>query len=244
MHPCGQSWVGKEFRGEAWFDFIGYQSGHGDSADHLRWLISGPPAGEWRTEPTLPVVNLEPNYETHPSYHNKRRFSDRGVRRAAYWSLLVAPTAGVAYGHNAIWLWAEEPQVPEGHDNIGVVPPWHEGLDTPGVRSMTKMRRFFGSLPWWTLRPAPELLQAQPGTEDPRRFVAAAKTEGGEMAVVYLPKGGEFQLNAQALVLPTDARWFHPRTGAWSDAGSLTESSQTFQAPDEKDWLLCIGKAR
>ncbi|MBI1924108.1 DUF4038 domain-containing protein [Candidatus Poribacteria bacterium] len=31
MHPGGQQWVADEFREEAWYDIISYQSGHGDS---------------------------------------------------------------------------------------------------------------------------------------------------------------------------------------------------------------------
>jgi len=241
MHPMGQTWVGEEFRSEAWFDFIGYQSGHGDSPEHLRWLVTGPPASEWRKEPVLPVVNLEPNYESHPSYHNEKRFTDFEVRRAAYWSLLIAPAAGVTFGHNTIWVWAEGPEVPEGHAQIGAVAPWYKGLDTPGVRSMAVLQRFFDSLPWWRLRPAPELLTEQPGECDPRRFVAAAKTDDDELAVVYLPEGGSICLNTGSLKRPATARWFNPRTGEWTDGGVVTEAAHTLTAPDSDDWVLCVG---
>ena len=242
MHPCGQTWVGDEFRGESWFDFIGYQSGHGSSPDHLRWLVDGPPAREWRKAPFLPVVNLEPNYETHPSYHVQRKFADYEVRRAAYWSLLVAPTAGVTFGHNAIWVWAQKPEVPEGHERIGIVGPWHQGLYTPGVQSMSILRRFFDSLPWPQLRPAPELLVEQRGAREPHRFVAAAKTADDVLAVLYLPKGGEVRLDLASLKRPASARWFDPRSDVWVDVGGVTEEMRAFTAPDEGDWVLCIGE--
>jgi len=252
MHPRGQQWVGDEFRHETWFDFIGYQSGHGDSPDNLRWLVMGPPARDWRTEPILPIVSLEPNYETHPAYQSKKRFTDFEVRRAAYWSLLIAPPAGVSFGHNSIWVWAEEPEVSEGHASIGIVAPWQEGLDTPGVRSMTMLRRFFDSLPWWQLRPAPELLVDQPGEGEPHRFVATARKEDGQLAVVYLPqgsvlslsKGGDIPLCLESLKRPSIARWFNPRTGEWTNAGSVEEATCTFTAPDSSDWVLCIGGRR
>jgi hypothetical protein len=241
MHPCGQQWVGDEFRAEPWFDFIGYQSGHGDASAHLLWLIKGPPATEWDKEPILPVVNLEPNYELHPAYHSQKPFTDREVRRAAYWSLIIAPTAGVTFGHNAIWVWAEQPEVPEGHAAIGTVPPWDAGLDTPGVRSMALLRRFFDALPWWELRPAPELLAEQPGLRDPRRFVAAAMTQDKKLAVVYLPQGHSIELRAALLGRPTVARWFNPRAGAWTDAGQVNGATQSFATPDKNDWILYIG---
>ncbi len=246
MHPGGQRWVGDEFRREPWFDFIGYQSGHGSSPEHLRWLVAGPPATDWRNDPPRPVVNLEPNYEAHPSYHIARHFTDHEVRRAAYWSLLVAPPAGVTYGHNAIWTWPEQPEVPEGHPKLGTVEPWHAGLNTPGVRSMTVLRRFFESLPrpWAQLRPAPDLLAEQPGDRDPEHFVAAALTEGGDLAVAYLPVGGAVRVRSEALPRPATARWFDPRTGAWTAAGMAggPEGPHHFTAPGDDDWVLCVGE--
>jgi len=241
MHPCGQQWVGEEFRGEAWFDLIGYQSGHGDAADHLRWLVQGPPATQWANEPPLPVINLEPNYETHPSYHSQAHFTAREVRRAAYWSLLIAPTAGVTFGHNAIWVWAEEPAVPEGHDAIGPVSPWPEGLDTPGVQSMTTLRRFFDAFAWWRLRPLPELLAHQPGEQDPQRFVVAAATADRDLALLYLPEGSRIRVHTDLLRLPLGARWFNPRTGEWQEIGKVFQANHTFAALDRYDWILCIG---
>lgn len=237
MHPCGQSWVGPEFRGEPWYDFVGYQSGHGSSDEHLRWLTEGPPATAWRREPALPVINLEPNYEDHPSYHIQRRFSDHEVRRAAYWSLLVSPTAGVSFGHNSIWVWPEEPEVPEGHDRIGPVRPWENGVDTAGVRSMTVLKQFIDALPWWRLRPAPELVLEQPGESDPAHHIAAARTPDGAVAVVYAPLARSLSLDLSLLDTSQRARWYDPRTGAWSEA-VLGDSVPT---PGDGDWVLCVG---
>jgi len=240
MHPCGQSWVGEAFRGEPWYDIIGYQSGHGSSDEHLRWLVMGPPARQWRREPTLPVINLEPNYEMHPSYHEARVFTDYEVRRAAYWSLLVSPTAGVTYGVNPIWVWAAQEEVPEGHQAIGPVAPWHVGLATPGVRSIRLLHEFFEALPWWQLRPAPEMLAAQPGQEDPRRFVAAAKTEDGRLGVIYVPVASPIVLRHEAI--PDGSyRWFDPRRGAWEASGVLSSGKNSFTPPGDGDWLLCLG---
>jgi hypothetical protein len=242
MHPCGQTWVGPEFRGEPWFDFIGYQSGHGSSEEHLRWLVEGPPATAWSKDPPLPVINLEPNYEGHPSYHIDRNFTDHEVRRAAYWSLLVSPTAGVTYGTNPIWVWPSVPEPPEGHERIGPVDPWYTALETPGLRSMTVMRHFFEALDWWALRPAPEVLAAQPGEDDPTRFVAAAKRSDGKVVVIYTPEGGSLALNAGALPDGAVACWFNPRTGAWAEVGSLSEAGGDVQTPDDHDWVLFFRK--
>lgn len=225
LHPCGISWVAEEFAGEPWFDFLGYQSGHGDSEDDLCWLTHGPPASEW---PKLdcPVVNLEPNYEMHPAYQSKSWFIDYEVRRAVYWSLLVSPTAGVTYGCNPIWVWRETFGPAEGHRSLTQVLPWRYGLNLPGIEDMTHMRTFFDSLPWWDLRPAPDLIDSQSG--NPAQFIAAAQTKDKQFTVVYLPCGGEIELDVTG-----KAEWFDPRTGQWNPAKGL-------HAPDNRDWLLKV----
>lgn len=239
MHPCGLSWVADEFRDQEWFDFIGYQSGHGDAESDLRWLTEGPPTQEWLKPPPRPIINLEPNYETHISYHSRHRFTDYEVRRAAYWSLLDAPTAGVTYGINATWCWHEKPEVPEAHEALGVVGPWSAGLESPGLCSMTFLRRFLDELPWFRLRPAPQLLAEQPGHADPELHIAAATTEDGDHAVFYLPGGDNLVLRDEALARGR-ARWFNPAKGEWQEAAPDRYLRATFIAPDRDDWLLHI----
>lgn len=232
IHPCGCSWVVAEFHGEPWLDFHGYQSGHGDSVDHLRWHLQGPPVRPWEVAPVKPLINQEPMYEAHPSYRDQHRFGPREVRRAAYWSLLLAPTAGVTYGHNWVWPWPVTPQVPEGHESLGEVRPWPEGVRAPGAQSMSVLRRIMARLEWWRLRPAIELLAVQPGETEPRQWIAAAATADRDLAVLYLPTGGEVRLNTGGTL---HAEWVDPRTGAATDAGAVTAS---MTAPDGQDWLL------
>jgi hypothetical protein len=242
MHPSGQTWVRAEFDNQDWFDFIGYQSGHGSADEHLNWLTNGPPATDWpQEEPVRPVINLEPNYENHPSYHEPMRFSDHEVRRTAYWSALIAPTAGVSYGHYDVWAWLEE-AAPVPCYKIGEVPPWHQGLETPGVASMSVLRQFFESLPWWRLRPAPSLLAVQPGETDPRQFIAAARTADNRWAVLYTPLGGEVVVQTNILKLPLAARWVNPRNGESFRAGVIDQPEHHFLTPDSQDWLLVMSR--
>jgi hypothetical protein len=243
MHPRGWTWAGPEFRNEAWVTFHSWQSGHSDDLTKVRWLPDGDVARDWRTLPAKPIINLEPNYEDHPSYDSGLRFTAHEVRRASYWSLLVAPTAGVTYGHFSLWAWAGE------GESVGqairrqseyVLEPWWTLLDTPGARSMTITRRFFESGEWWRLRPAREILLAQPGEHDVLRFLVAARTDDGSWTVVYAPLGGRIELLAAAAV-DRSARWFDPRTGRWRAATPATDGDANhvaFAAPDEDDWVL------
>lgn len=239
LHHGGQLWIADEIRKEPWFDFIGYQSGHGDSEKNLRWLIEGPPTEAWREEPVCPILNMEPNYEAHPSYHSGRKFTPALVRRAAYWSLMLTPTAGVTYGHNHIWPWATEPELPKGHEGLGTVQPWHTAVDAPGALSMSTMRTFFESLPWWRLRPAQSLLAEQPGADDPTRFVSAAATEDGDLAVAYTPAGESIRLRTEEFEGAV-AEWFDPRTGDRSEATAPTGGVTEFTPPAEGDWVLVV----
>jgi hypothetical protein len=234
LHPCGVYWPGETFRDEDWFDFIGYQSGHGSSDDHVRWLVDGPPAHEWSNEPVLPVLNIEPNYEGHPSYHIQQNFTDYHVRRASYWSLLVSPPAGVTYGSNEIWVWGEEALPAPNHANIGVVQPWRAGVETPGLTGMAILKQFFAGLRWTELEPSQGLIVTQPGEGDPNHFIAAAQTPDGTQSVLYLPIGGTVTLTRS----DSPARWFNPRSGEWSAASGST----AFTAPDEQDWVLVFSQ--
>ncbi len=239
MHYCGQKSFTDEFRSESWFDFMGYQSGHGVSEAELRWLVQGPPATEWRDEPVKPSVNLEPNYEAMPAYGSGEMLGAYEVRRAVCWSLLVMPPAGVTYGCNPIWIWPPKGKGKAiGHgtiDKAGLTPEWSEGLKLPGGEQMGHVRAFFEALEWTRLRPSPELLAEQPGLDDPSRFIAAARTVERREAALYLPRGGEMAL-ADIRGFRT-IRWFNPRTGKWS--GSKTVQPR-LQAPDEQDWLVRI----
>lgn len=235
LHPSGQSWVIENFVEEPWFDFIGYQSGHGERERELRWLTTGPPARQWKQKPTLPILNIEPNYEGHPAYGSEKTFTDREVRRAAWWSLLIAPPAGVTYGNNEIWVWNAEAGPAENHGNLRNVEPWHEGLESKGIASMTILRSFFESGPWTSLRPAQALIAEQPGDGDPPGFVAAAKSPDHSWAVLYLPVGGTVKIRNGELE-SLEPTWFDPRTGERSPV--QTNESGVFTAPDTRDWVL------
>lgn len=240
LHPCGRHWPVDQYREEFWYDLVGYQSSHSAGEDTMRWLCQGPPAVDWRRAPPRPFINLEPNYEAHPPFDGRKQpFTHYEVRRAVYWSLLNAPTAGVTYGHNWIWPWHDAPAVPEGHGGLGVVGPWREAIQSPGTQSMVVLRRFFSGIEWWRLRPAQELLAEQPGEREAKRFIMAAASEKGELAVVYTPIDPVL-LRAEGLRRPIAAIWFDPRKGQTSRAGEIAQGVTRFEPPGEGDWILCL----
>jgi hypothetical protein len=248
MHPFGLAWVGDEFRDQSWLTFFIYQSGHSAEEPKIRWLPEGPHTTDWLKQPPRPIINIEPNYEDHPSYGSEIRFTAGDVRRASYWSLLVTPTAGVSYGHFSLWAWASEREpVGQGIRRQAeyLLEPWWTVLDTPGVQSMTIARRYFETGEWWHLRPAQDLLAEQPGKDDAHRFVAAARTSFGDWTVVYLPVGESIRLKP-GVATSTSARWFDPRTGCWLVANPVDDSDgqQSFVAPESGDWVLDLRRQR
>lgn len=241
LHPQGRHWNWPEFREEKWLDIIGYQSGHGDSADHLRWLTEGPVTKDWRTAPHRPFINLEPAYEGHLGYTSKKPIPDDLTRRIIYWSLLNAPTAGVGYGGHGVWGWDDGTKPPTDHPGTGTPLPWKKALTMPGAEQMSHLYTFFTGLDFWRLRPMPEAIVNNPGAQDPRRYIAAARTEKKDLTLVYVPEDRTVEILLEALPPSPEVRWWNPRTGERSPAVAVvTERTCQFPTPAEGDWMLVM----
>ena len=239
LHPSGRQWVLNEFANEKWLDICGYQSGHTESVDNLRWIFGGPPATDWNKPPPRPFISLEAPYENHNSGATKKPMSDFIVRRAHYWSLLNAPTAGVTYGGHGIWGWDDGTQAPVDHPDSGIPLPWKQALHMPGAEQMSVLAGIFQSLDFWKLRPAPGMLSSQPGA--PAAHISAARTTTGDQALIYSPS--ERRISVLLKEIPVDAvpEWINPRTGARSPGiGVVTEQTCEFPTPAEGDWVLTL----
>lgn len=245
MHCGGEQWPADEFRGEFWMNILGYQSGHGDADSTWQWIVTGPPANEWDKTPRLFQLNLEPAYENHIAYHSRQPLSPAAVRRAMYWSLFNAPTAGVSYGGHGVWGWDDGSAPPVDHPRSGIPLPWADALTMPAAEQVAHLAAFLTDLPWWTLRPAQELLMDQPGRHDIHRYIIAAANATGDLAVIYTPGGGEIRLDSSRLALGLQATWCDPRTAGtlWArQAASATTAPGivSYAAPDDQDWLLVL----
>jgi hypothetical protein len=238
LHPNGQQWIGN-FKDESWLDFIGYQSGHGDGHTYDLWLLEGPPAQQWRTPPIHPVINVEPPYENHVAYQSQIPFNAWATRKRLYWSLLVAPTAGVTYGGHGVWGWDDGSGPPTAHPKSGTPLPWREALKMPAARQLAHLHALFSGLKWWRLQPAPELLVNQPGRENSEHYLMAARSTEGDIALVYVPHNTDVTLKLTALQEPLSAHWVEPRSGKTLKAqGTGPRTAMTFAVPAGEDWLL------
>jgi len=241
MHPGGMQWVWNEFKDEKWFGLVGYQSGHGDDEKTLRWMTEGPLNDDWTKLPHRPFINLEPPYENHIAYQSKKPISPEVMRRAVYWTLLNNPTAGVTYGGHGVWGWDDGTKPPTDHPNTGVPLPWDKALMMPGAEQMRHVYEFLTSLDFQRLRPASAIVVNNPGKDRAEKFIAAAKTDQGDLALVYVPEDRTVEVKLKALPPSPNITWFNPRTGEKSPAVAVvTTDTCQFPTPAEGDWILLM----
>jgi hypothetical protein len=194
-------------------------------------------AAEWAKPPIKPYINLEPCYEAHLSGRTVK-ITDAHVRQACWYSMLSTPPAGLTYGGHGIWSWQEQDGLPFDHHYTGMAKRWQEAKDLPGAGQMKHLADFFNGIEWTKLKPAPGLVVEQPGKGDPTKWIAAAKSERGDLFVAYLPQGGKLRLAIEADGKAAQAQWYDPRTGKRTEAKAVGD--YTFGAPDEKDWVLVL----
>lgn len=240
IHPRGAAWDGDLFRDEPWYTIVGIQSGHGTAEFDLRLLTQGPYSYRW-AEIKKPFINLEPNYEGAASYQTGVPHTAFTVRRAAYWSLLAAPVAGITYGTTGIWAWLRtEDEAAEGHGDGWKGSPWSEWLESEGIENMILMKTIFESLPWTELRPADYLMDFQPGLKNPEDFIKVAALPDESLIVAYKPTGDRVKLQLPHPDRITQAAWIDPRNGQSTPATPEPGDPLAFRSPDEQDWLLVL----
>lgn len=236
LHPRGMQdpWPG--LKDETWLDYLTYQSGHGTGTAKWKWMALEGPARGWKLEPPRPVIDAEPNYEGHMSYQ-KKLIDEGDVRRAAYYSLLAGPTAGITYGAHGVWFWSRKREVPLDHANSGEADPWAVCLDYAGAKQMKLMRDLFDRVEWWRLRPDRSLLAEDRTAEDYSDYVAAARQDNGKAALLYLP---EARRVVKVSAGWAKAEWLDPRTGRMHAARVQEE----MKPPGTGDWLLLLQMAQ
>jgi hypothetical protein len=131
------------------------------------------------------------------------------------------------------------------HQRTGTPLPWQEALQMPGAEQMHHLAGLMASLPWWTLRPAPDLIAHQPGRDDAGRMVVASRAEDGRLALVYSPSEEALTLRLAGLATPARAVWFDPRTAARHEAGGPDGGGEwTVRTPGPGDWVLLLRSDR
>ncbi|HOC54524.1 MAG TPA: DUF4038 domain-containing protein [Verrucomicrobiota bacterium] len=241
LFPGQTQWLLDEFRDEKWVDAFGYQSVTDVSDDALMWTVSGPFTTEWRKEPARPLIAFVP-CENGAAPRSARRFGAADVRRAACWSLLLAPPAGISYCAEGLMNWdgTVGPRT-AGETRGSGLPLWREALFLPGAEQVSHLAKFMDSIDYGALRPRARIVASQPGSQSPQRFIAGAGTDPNTLSVVYVPVDRTVELSPAALPASPLVGWFNPRTGVRQ---AVTARGARFTTPAPGDWLLLIQASR
>jgi len=228
------------FRTQNWVDLLGGQPITDFTDSGLERAFGGPFFREWSNTPSLPVIPFLP-CENGLRPRSRERFSSEEVRKAAYWSLLLSPPAGLSYAGHGVVEWDQS--LPEQRPKVrgGNLPLWSRAMFMPAAKQMTEIAGFVGGIDFWRLRPEPRALAAQPGSSSARKFIAAEATETKDLALVYDPEERSFALALEGLPPRPVAAWFDPRSSA-STPISLVVQGKTceFTTPQAGDWLLIL----
>ncbi|MGO8675729.1 MAG: DUF4038 domain-containing protein [Limisphaerales bacterium] len=228
------------FRSQNWVDLLGAQPITDFTDTALETAFRGPFFREWSNTPSLPIIPFLP-CENGLRPGSQQRYTSEEVRKAAYWSLLLSPPAGLSYAGQGVVEWSTS--LPEQKSKVrgGNLPLWRRAMFMPAAKDMTQIASFMGGLDFWRLRPEPGFLAAQPGSSSPGKSIAAEATEAKDLALVYDPEDRSFALSLDALPATPVAAWFNPRSGG-STPIPLAANAKTCQltTPQPGDWVLVL----
>ncbi|PPK84706.1 collagenase-like protein with putative collagen-binding domain [Neolewinella xylanilytica] len=236
-HPQGSGRSSDFFAGEDWIDFHLFQSGHGRREDKQNYDF---PPRVRAADPGKPVINGEPLYEDHPINWRPANgwFDDFDARQAAWWSVLSG-TAGHTFGNHNIWQMWLPGRDPISHSRT----PWPEALDYPGAAQIGHLGRLMQSLPYYDLRPDPDLLRDAPNSSG--REVVLARNEDYSLLIAYTPYGDVLRLPAGRIGDGAVTEWFNPRSGETisitpESVGDAYVYDPPFEPARGNDWVLVI----
>jgi hypothetical protein len=126
------------------------------------------------------------------------------------------------------------------HPNTGIAPAWRDALHLPGSARMGRLKAIFASIDWPSLVPCPELVEHQPGRERPALFIAAARSGAGDLAMLYLPRGGTVHLRTQFLRPDITVSCLDPSNGGLLWRKPLAEYGDVIDSGAQADRVLVL----
>jgi hypothetical protein len=206
-------------------DALGYVAFHDDS-NRLAHAAS---------ERSAPVIGVASPSENSLAEDNGQRIAADSVRESVWKNLLSVSPAGMTYSADAVENWRPE----KSSQAAGELALWQKSMFLPGGKQMSIVADFFSSIPFWQLRPAPEMIV--PGESN----ITAAANADRSFAVFYIPKGATLELTVKALPSTPEIRWLNPRTGKQTPAiAVIGPNSVKFPSPEQGDWVLLLRAKR
>ncbi|HEY9490026.1 MAG TPA: DUF4038 domain-containing protein, partial [Chryseosolibacter sp.] len=210
----------RKYQSEPWLDFQWAQTGH--DGLHLYHKVSR----MYENKPTKASMNGESTYEG----------MGEGKLGLGWWQgedawnqLMNGGTMGVIYGAASLWQWKITPDEPGWPEWTNAPVSWRQALDLEGGKYVAYVSRAFEGFDFTDMEKRWDL------TEGKKPLLA----KEGIFYISYLNNGGEINIKDVPNDLPY--YWFDPRAGEFVDEGKTSQDG-TFSAPDNKPWVLVIGK--
>lgn len=158
--------------------------------------------------------------------------------RAQIYQALVSGGSGQFYGAFPVWSFGARSARHFGDRWWPLTPPWEESVVSETANDLAHVRRLIEALPLHALEPDPE---RWPSSADPSA-PAVSRSADGSTTLAYLRRGRAVELGTSAAGASLDARWFDPRTGAWTEARPAATPGEIalFEPPTGEDWLLVL----
>jgi len=237
FHPLGHRSSSQWLHDEPWLDFNMVQSGHSIDNVNAYKLVNE----DFHRSPEKPVINGEPVYENianrlDPS--TGKSVEPGQVRKAFFWSVLSGAVSGHTYGANNGFQFAPADTF------YGIeVADWLTNVrNYQGGIQLGRIAQFWQRLPWWKLRPAPDLVPED--NPDDGAHVAAARSPDGQLTLVYIPRPTAYHPALAGVAENMRPYWLDPRTGTLTSASSLEAPSSLYERTPsaEEDWLFVASK--
>lgn len=211
------------FRTSPWVDFAMYQSW--DEAGGHAFMLKNRQL-QAKTGRPMPQVNEEYGYEDHypTRWGGGKKPPARSAdnRRRLAWGIVMAGGYQTT-GERADRGTGKPPDTGGG---------WINGRGDDAMTMLTgyaHMVACFEQFRWWTADPRDDLVNAG----------AFCLAEPGRQYLVYLPAGKPVTVQLEGG--PFRARWFNPRTGAWTELPPARGPAWTSPTPaDAGDWALLL----
>ncbi len=209
-----------------WLDFNMLQTW--SSSDRIYPMVKA----DYERVPHKPAVMAEGAYENGPLYPNKP-INALMIRRQAYWSYFAG--GGHTYGNTDVWNFSTFKEE--------AAQDWRQALESPGAASITVLRRFLDSLPWWDFVPNEAVFPAGGSRQRPPRGHAIA---GWGPRTRLLPRPRVHRNRTESACRPSKIQesWFNPATGKYVEPGEIAARDvRSFTPPSGwEDAILILRK--
>ncbi|HUQ64879.1 MAG TPA: glycoside hydrolase family 140 protein [Flavitalea sp.] len=241
-HPAGGWTSSAWFHNAEWCDFnssqVGYR-GWNNCEDVLVTAVKY----DYALNPSKPTVNLEPWYE---GCKWIKPAVDAWLVRVQAYQTIFAGAGGFSYGNSCIYSFDS---TTEDCDHS-----WKYALSDTGRLQMKNVMRLLKIFPFEKRIPNQGILSSTfyncHITNELESHIAAVRASDGSYAMVYSPEGAWFSVDLKNIDgSKAQAKWYNPRTGAFTDIGIFsTRSIEKFTPPGEmkrgNDWILLLKKIK